>query len=445
MKQKSHSPAWFRRSAVYQINPRTFSPQGTLKAVTRELPLIASLGFYTVYLCPVFSEDACEDPAYLSKRQVASGTKNPKNPYRMNDYFSIDEEYGTMDDLRELVDTAHELGQRVLLDLVYLHIGPHAPILKKHPEFARRDTDGRFICTEWHFPYLDFDCEGLREYLWSNMVYYVGALDVDGFRCDVGDQVPLDFWAEGLRRIQSIKPDVALICEGSKMHYLTEAFAATYCFGWHTGWYDLLTGAMTPAEFCQKERDRAALLPTGGLYMRDMDNHDTVTDWPCRIETLAGHDGMELIQVMNFLVDGVPMVYAGNELADSTRHNMFANRFFPGNFSATDRERIKTTPAAVARQAVLKKLNALRNKSATIQYGQTIWPTSEQGLLVFKRALGRETVLVVGNPTDSTRTFEDDSLPTDAKVLLSACAFVTKTAIQAEPKGYAVVQYKTQE
>ena len=194
-------PDWFRKGSVYQINPRTFSEKGTIKAVTEQLPFLADLEFEVMYLCPIFEEDGSTDISNWSNRQKASGTGNPKNPYRMNDYFKIDSEYGTMDDLREFVKESHRLGMKVMLDLVYLHIGPNAPILKKHPEFAKQDDKGNIILSEWRFPLLDYSCEGLREYLYCNMTYYIGEIGVDGFRCDVGDAVPLDFYIFRLRRL----------------------------------------------------------------------------------------------------------------------------------------------------------------------------------------------------------------------------------------------------
>lgn len=153
-------PEWLSRSAVYQINARTFSQEGTIKAVTNELPKLKDLGFRVMYLCPIFEEDDSENREFWSTRQKKSETNNPKNPYRMNNYFRIDSEYGTENDLREFIEEAHRLGMRVLLDLVYLHIGPNAPILKRHPEFARQDRDGNIICTEWNFPYLDYTSDG---------------------------------------------------------------------------------------------------------------------------------------------------------------------------------------------------------------------------------------------------------------------------------------------
>ncbi len=152
----------------------------------------------------------------------------------MNDYFNIDEEYGSAEELKRMVDTAHKLGMRVLLDLVYAHIGPNAPIIHKHPEFVKQNPDGSFICTVWNFPALDFNCEGLREYLYCNMVYHIAVTDADGFRLDVGDSIPIDFWKEARRIIQTVKKDAVLINEGNGYENMAVAFDSSYCWEWHS-------------------------------------------------------------------------------------------------------------------------------------------------------------------------------------------------------------------
>ena len=314
------SPDWFNKSAIYQINPRTFSKEGTIQAITDEIPFLKDLGFRILYLCPIFEADESLDNR--SPRQLASKTDNPKNPYRMNDYFSIDNEYGTMDDLRVLVKKAHEAGMYVLLDLVYAHIGNSADIIKRHPEFVMQNQDGSFVCTEWNFPKFDFNNEGLREYLYCNMVYYISVIDVDGFRCDVGDMIPIDFWNEAKRRILRVKPDAVLINEGSRYHYMETAFDACYCFDWHECVRKIFCGTDSASKI--KELYENLDLPKGGKLLRDIDNHDTVTDWLGRTETVCGHNGMEQIEVINYLIDGIPMVYAGNELACEAHLNMFA-------------------------------------------------------------------------------------------------------------------------
>lgn len=428
------TPDWFKKSAVYQINPRTFCEEGTIQAVTKQLPVLAELGFKIMYLCPIFQEDDSEDLQNWSTRQKASQTGNPKNPYRMNDYFQVDSEYGTMDDLREFVQKSHGLGMRVILDLVYLHIGPNAGILKSFPDFAAKNEDGTVKCTRWNFPYLNYENQGLREYLWSNMTYYIGAIGVDGFRCDVGDAVPLDFWKEGVRRIRTIKPDAVMINEGEKAEYLS-VFDANYGFYWHNCLFDILTGAMTAKGVMEKYAHYKDLYPAGGIVLRDMDNHDTVTDWPYRIEEHFGNACMELILAMNYTIDGVPMVYCGNELADQSKLSMFANRFYPGVFECTDRN--ATGEPVARRKEIIKKLNALKAEVPALADGETEWiPQEHASVLAFMRVGKNEQVLFAGNFSEDAAQIQVDS----GEVLLSNNSVIENGTVSFSAYGYVIMR-----
>ena len=424
------TPAWFKSSAIYQINPRTFCDEGTIKAVISELPALKELGFKIIYLCPVFEEDDSDDKSFWSTRQKKSGTENPKNPYRMNDYFKIDSEYGTMDDLQELVERAHELELKVLLDLVYFHIGPNALILKAHPEFVMTDENGKIVLGKWQFPIFNYDNLGTREYLWSNMLFYIGAIGVDGFRCDVGDLVPLDFWKEGARRMKSIKPDAVLLNEGRKVEYLS-VFNANYGFRWHEFLYSLLHKETSAMEYIDKPHG----FPTNGLLLRDMDNHDTVTDWPYRIEEHFGHDCMELILAINYTLDGVPMVYCGNELADTTRHSMFANRFHRGIYEVTNRKAIGKH--VNRRKEIIKTLNGFKKDLTVLRDGKTEWiNTNHPQGLAFRRICTTETITFAGIFSESEVTIPIDS----GEILLANHAVIKDNQAILSEYGYVIVR-----
>ena len=428
------TPLWFKKSAVYQINPRTFSAKGTIKAVTEQLPTLADMGFKIMYLCPIFEEDDSADPQNWSIRQKASETQNPKNPYRMNDYFNIDSEYGTMDDLREFVSESHRLGMYVLFDLVYLHIGPNAKVIKTFPDFAAKNEDGTIKYTRWNFPYLNYESQGLREYLWSNMVYYVGAIGVDGFRCDVGDEVPLDFWREGVNRIRAIKPDVIMINEGQKAEYL-DVFDANYGFYWHSCLFNILNGTITAKDIIEKYIYYKNLYPLDGIVLRDMDNHDTVTDWPYRIEEHFGNDCMELILAINYMIDGVPMVYCGNELADKSRLSMFANRFYPGAFEFTDRN--AAGKQVERRKEIIRKLNTMKADMSVLTDGETEWISTENdSVLAFKRTGSDEQILFAGNFSEN----DAEVILKNGDVLLSNNATVKNGTVKLSPYGYVIIR-----
>ena len=435
-------PEWLSRSAVYQINPRTFSREGTIKAVTDELPKLKDLGFRVMYLCPIFEEDDSENREFWSTRQKKSETNNPKNPYRMNNYFRIDSEYGTENDLREFIEEAHRLGMRVLLDLVYLHIGPNAPILKRHPEFARQDRDGNIICTEWNFPYLDYTSDGLREYLMCNMIYYLGEMDADGFRCDVGDGVPTDFWVEARRRMKAVKPDSVLINEGSNWNNLLKGFDSSYCFDWHVNLYKAFSGEISAAE-CRSFLERLANeIPSGAKLIFDIDNHDTVTDWPKRTEKVAGHNGMEQIEVINYLLDGIPMVYCGNELADEAYHSLFANRFHMGRFETTDRRGLETLDYSLRRQEIMKGLNTLKLESDILCYGSTVWVdnSAPEKLLSFSREYNGKKITFIGNISREKAASEFNAEFGGRVLFSNGAEKISDGTIELEPRGYVVLE-----
>lgn len=398
----------------------------------------------SVYICPVFSEDDSEDRTFWSKRQIESETDNPKNPYRMNDYFDIDNEYGTLKDLKELVFEVHERGMKILLDLVYFHIGPNAEILKNHPEFAKQDKDGNILCSEWKFPCLDYNCEGLREYLWCNMIYYLTVYDVDGYRCDVASLVPIDFWDEGKKRMQKVKPDSILIEEGTNQKYLLSSFNGLYCFGYHDVLYSVFSGKKTANAFREHCEEWHRNAPNGILTLRDIDNHDTVTDWPRRTEIVAGHEGMELIMTINYIMDGVPMVYCGNEIADESYLSMFANRYYMGKYETTNRH-LELTSIVKRRKCIVKKLNELKQNSDVLQNGNTIWLNNDasEKIISFLRKYNDEKILFVGNTTkDKCVSKVEDFFDGEVLAQSENPPKINGNTIIFEPYSYIVLKNK---
>lgn len=432
-------PNWFRENAVYQINPRTFSKEGTINSITKELPSLKELGFDVIYLCPIFAADDSEDQNFWSKRQKKSQTGNPKNQYRIRNYFNIDEEYGTKEDLICLIDLAHELGMKVLLDLVYMHMGPEADIIKKHPEFAKLDKEGRLVYNEYGFILLDFNSIGLREYLWANMVYLISEFDADGFRLDVGDAVPADFWAEGRRRIQTIKEDAVLLNEGGDMQRLSYCYDANYGIEWEHGMYQVIQGEKTLEELRKEYDEVAARVPEGGIVLRALETHDTVTDWP-RGETILGNDGMEMIQVMNYVMDGIPMVYCGNELADSAKLSMFANRFHMGKYEVTDREALSKKEYSIRRQSIIKKLNAWRKENKVVTHGNFTWLDEifKDGVIAFKREYNDNAFVFIGNLSDTNKNLKIDL--EIKNILFSNNIEISNVNLQLNKYGYIVAE-----
>ena len=263
-----------------------------------------------------------------------------------------------------------------------------------------------------------FNSETIRT-IWdkTEVKYYISVIDVDGFRCDVGDYIPIDFWNEAKKRITRVKSDAVLINEGLKYYYMETAFDACYCFDWHECVRKIFCG--TDSASTIKEMYENLDLPKGGKLLRDIDNHDTVTDWIGRTETVCGHNGMEQIEVINYLMDGIPMVYAGNELACEAHLSMFANRFFPGSFDVTDRND-KYSEKSKRRQQIITFLNKIKTEKELLYLGKTIWIENSMPdiVLSFKRVLADEEILFVGN-TKNTAVDVDIAIPKDKKCMLT--------------------------
>ena len=395
------APGYLKKSVIYQIFLRMFTREGTLNGAAGMLPHLAALGVDVLYLCPVTEADDDMRTEFWSNRQNRCGLGNPKNPYRVKDYYKIDPEYGSGDDLRRFTAYAHELGMRVILDLVYYHCGPAAVFIGEHPDFVKRAADGSVRNGRWHFPELNFDSPALREYLWENMAYFVREFDVDGYRCDVSDAVPLDFWEEGRRRLEALKPDVMMLAESTAGEEQRYAFDVNYAFGWGSMIREVFRGAESSEKLREEwERSREVFLP-GARLIRVTETHDIANDLgelrPDREIGLKGHDAM---LVINFCIDGVPFLYCGQEIADRGIHSLWANRFYGHGFGIDWSNAV--TPEGRARFELLQTLIGLRRSEEALFEGSTAWlrHSAPDSVIAFTRSSERQNLLIAVNCRD---------------------------------------------
>ena len=199
-----HTSPWFRESVSYQLVVRNFSEEGTLKGAEKGLKRLKDLGVGVIYLIPVCESDTDMDRNGWSPKQIRAGFNDPRNPYRISDYLHVDPEYGTDEDLRDFINTAHKLGMRVLLDLVFAHCGPSAKVLKEHPEYFLYDKNGKLCLTRWNFPMFDTKKKETCDYFLGIMKHYMTYYGADGFRCDVCEYVPISFWESARRELEKI-------------------------------------------------------------------------------------------------------------------------------------------------------------------------------------------------------------------------------------------------
>ena len=431
--QARPSPEWLSRGVMYQIWLRGFTPEGTLKAATARLPQVAELGANIIYLCPVYLQDDDMRPEFWSARQKASGTNNPRNPYRMKDYNRIDPEYGTEGDLREFIATAHKLGLRVLMDLVYFHCGPTS-VLMEQPGFIQRDASGKPETGGWNFPRLNFKSRELREHLWANMEHWVKDVDADGFRCDVSDAVPLDFWEEARARLERLRPDLVILGEGQRRDDQLRAFDINYSFSWLNAVQAVFTRgepASTLRTLWEKMRDER---PRGARFIRYTENHDLVNDLP-RAEVVCGERGAAALAAINFTLDGVPLLYNGQEIGDTSLQSIYTN--WPVRWEAA------CLPKAKAKFAFHQKLCQLRRSEPALGGGEVVWLDNDQpdSVVSFARRTGGEEIVTVAS-LSNRKSRTQIALAGGLQVLLVDGASVAgadgKQEVTLAPFGYLI-------
>jgi len=429
---------------MYQIQPRAFTPEGTLKAATLRLPKVADIGVDIVYLCPVFVSDDDPNAASWSPRQRKSKMNNPRNPYRMKDYYHVDPEYGTDDDLKAFITKSHELGMYVLLDMVYLHCGPNAVFLKQHPNFVKRDDEGKIITAAWGFPAINLANPELREYLWKNMEYWVKDFDVDGFRCDVSDGVPLDFWETARDRLERIRPGICMLAEGRRREDQLRAFDLNYSFTWFSAVRRVCDKGEPVSAIRKSWETLASEYPRGARFIRYIDNHDIANDaYDNRIEKAWGAQRVHAMLVTIFALDGTPMLYNGQEVADTARHSIFGRASIDWASS--------TSPTAEKRFSFCRRLCAMRHAERALTRGAVVWLDNDQpnSVLSFLRRTTDEEILSVVNLSSRTidvRITLPDRTKWPGSTLITQGAKVEKNdrgfALKLDRFGYLIAKRK---
>ncbi len=390
------SPDYLKNAVIYQLFLRPFTPDGTLKSAMKMIPHLAELGIDILYLCPITEADDDMRQEFWSDRQKKCGLGNPKNPYRVKDYYRVDPEYGTEKDLKDFIRCAHEFGIRVILDLVYYHCGPNFVMLQEHPDFVKRSSsDGSVLNGLWRFPELNFNSSDLREYLFRNMEFFIREFDADGYRCDVADMVPIDFWEDGRRRIEAIKPDVIMLSEGTSADGQAYAFDLNYSFGWEA-LYNVFAGNAPASEMKRIWTSyRQKLLP-GARFIRATENHDIVND-RARPDAVLGWKAHNAMLAFNFGLDGVPFLYNGQEIADCTTHSIWGNRFYGKNLMIDWSNAL--TPQGKMRFKFLQTLISFRHTKNIFSEGSVSWleNNNPDALITFSRNLPEKNLIVVIN------------------------------------------------
>ncbi|MDB5253400.1 MAG: 1,4-alpha-glucan branching protein [Flaviaesturariibacter sp.] len=379
----SPGKSWILRTNVYEVNLRQYTAEGTINAFRNHLPRLRDMGVETLWFMPL-------TPIAKQHRKGTMGSY-----YACSDYVSVDPEFGTMDDWKALVSTAHAMGFRIILDWVANHTGWDHHWTLSHPDYYKKDpTTGTFKAASGMADIieLDFGNPALRRAMIEAMSFWVSETGIDGFRCDLAFWVELPFWLEAREAVESIRPLFWLAELDPLAHpdYM-QVFDAAYTWTWMKGAQDFYSRAL-PLEGLREILERYAAVP--GLKAWFTTNHDE-NSWNGTEYEKYGNAARALA-VFSGTYPGVLLLYTGQEAANRKRLAFFEKD--PVDWSGG-------TPL----HAFYKTLLELRTRSGALSAAALLEPvetTERASVLGFRRTFGEESILVLLNLSPEPLHFE---------------------------------------
>lgn len=305
------TPEWSKYASIYEVNVRQYTDEGTINAFSEHLPRLREMGVDILWFMPI-------QPIGVKDRKGTLGSY-----YSIQDYTAINPEFGTMDDFKNLVNKAHGLGFKVILDWVGNHTSRDHTWINTNPSWYNYDENGKIIAPyDWSdVADLNYDMYYMRDAMAEAMKFWVLECNIDGFRCDVAGEVPADFWNETRDKLDAIK-DVWMIAEdASKLWLLNSAFNANYGWEFHHLMNEIAKGTKPASVIVPNLQSLNAKYPKGTYPMHFITNHDE-NSWSGTIYERMG-EGHKAFAVLNFTVPGIPLIYSGQEAGLNKRLEFF--------------------------------------------------------------------------------------------------------------------------
>ena len=361
-------------ASIYQVNMRPFSPAGNFLGVEKRLDSIKSLGINVVYLMPIYP---------------VGQFKSINSPYCIRDYKAIAAEFGTLADLRRLVDAAHSKNMSVVLDWVANHTAYDHIWIATHRDWYLQDASANIVSpigTGWNdVAQLNFDNADMRLEMIKCMKYWIYAANIDGYRCDYADGVPLDFWRQAIDTLRNIRTHkLLLIAEGNR----TQNFNVGFDFNFGFGFYGLLkaiynnnttvlaVGNLNLTEYANANNEQRVVRYTS--------NHDVNGSDGTPLALFGGRNGSIGAFLVSAYMKSVPMLYGSQEVG------MTARIIFP--FTST-KINWSLNPDITAEY---KKILTLRANTTAIRQG-TLTTYSNANVCAFTKHTSQEKILVMVN------------------------------------------------
>jgi glycosidase len=305
-------PEWSKASTIYEVNLRQYTHSGTIKEFTTHLPRLKQMGIDILWFMPV-------QPIGLEKRKGTLGSY-----YSIKDYTAVNPEFGTMEDFKKMVDEVHGLGMHIILDWVANHSSYDNVWIRKKPEWYTHDDKGNIIppVADWSdVADLNYDQQELREAMINSMKFWIKEANIDGFRCDVAMEVPMDFWQHAIDELQAIKSDIFMLAEAEGSHFHNDAFDMTYGWNMHHQMNLVAQGKKRPAVLDSIIIAEQKEYPKEAYRMQFTSNHDENSWNGTEFERMG--EAAQLFAVYAATIPGMLLIYSGQEVALNKRLQFF--------------------------------------------------------------------------------------------------------------------------
>ncbi len=393
----SPKPAWMENAVIYEANLRQGTAMRNLKGLQLELPRLKDLGVDIVWLMPIH-------PISEKNRKGGLGSY-----YAVKDYKDVNPEFGTIEDLKEFVRTAHDHGMKVILDEVCNHTGCDNAWVTEHPEYYARNEKGEMYGPfDWTDTYkLDYSNPATRAAMIDALKFWIEEADIDGYRCDVAGEVPTDFWEEARPQLEAIKP-VFMLAESSTPSLMNKAFDADYAWPMkdvfnaiaatqgvnkYAGEKGQKLPGMTAQDIPALIKRQMTEYPRGSVHMNMITNHD-LNSWEGTEFERFG-PATAAFAVLSYTLPGMPMMYTGQEVG------------FDHAFEFFERDSVQPDYTENEFTAFYEMLNALKHKNTALNANEPIERTNfieseDPDVLTFTRQNGKDKIVVIANLSDKS-------------------------------------------
>jgi glycosidase len=376
--EKLSLPEWAKSANIYEVNIRQYTLEGSFVAFQKHLLRLKEMGVDILWFMPIF-------PISETKKKGSLGSY-----YAVSNFRETNPKFGTMEEFQSIIDQAHQLGMKVILDWVPNHTGWDHVWITQHPEYYTKDSSGNIIDPHnehggsmgWEdVADLNYNNVDTRKAMIDDMLYWINEYHIDGFRQDMALLVPLDFWKEASSALRKVKPDLFLLAESEVHNHLNQGcFHSMYAWSLHHLLNDIAKGKRNASaidDWMVHEKSKI----TNGSFLHFTSNHDENSWSGSEIERMG--ESHQAFAVLINILDGIPLTYSGQEEPMSKRLEFF--------------EKDDIGFKDYAYQDFYKKLNELRHQN------EAFWHAPYGGS--FERIIPNENVYSVERSKGDNKVF----------------------------------------